>query len=102
MDTYQSEDVFEHLPYDSLVAIVDEKHRVLRPGGLFRLSTPDSRFAGYADRSLRGPDGALAFDPGGGGRLLDWRVLGGGHLWFPTVETVEDILRRSRFETAGS
>src|SRR5688500_17929053 len=53
IDRYQSEDVFEHVPYAGISTMFDEIHRILRPGALFRLSLPDYHFDGYRDRSLR-------------------------------------------------
>jgi SAM-dependent methyltransferase len=99
---YQSEDVFEHVAYDRQPHMFDEIFRVLRPGGLFRLSLPDYRFDAYADRSQRDAAGAIVYDPGGGGRYIDGRVTGGGHLWFPTLESVRAIFAASRFATEGA
>lgn len=41
VDIYQSEDVFEHIEYLELNKVFNEIYRVLKPGGLFRLSMPD-------------------------------------------------------------
>lgn len=101
VEVYQSEDVFEHVPESALVAVFDEIYRVLEPGGLFRLSLPDYRFDIYRDRSVRGPDGEIVFDPGGGGAFVDGKVVDGGHLWFPTYENVKAMFDRSRFATGG-
>jgi SAM-dependent methyltransferase len=38
---FQSQDVFEHIPYDKVTAILDDIFRCLRNGGIFRLSVPD-------------------------------------------------------------
>ena len=43
VDIFQSEDVFEHIDYDQLKSAINEIYRVLKPGGLFRLSMPDYR-----------------------------------------------------------
>src|SRR5688572_19664645 len=51
VDSYQSEDVFEHLEEDAFVPLLDEIHRVLKPGGLFRLSLPDYRCDLYRERT---------------------------------------------------
>lgn len=99
---YQSEDVFEHVPEDTLVAMFDEIYRVLEPGGLFRLSLPDYRFDIYRDRSARGVDGEIVFDPGGGGAFEAGKIVDGGHLWFPTYEKVKALFEQSRFTTGGS
>ena len=39
-----SEHMIEHIPYSSGVQLVEECFRVLRPGGVIRISTPDFRF----------------------------------------------------------
>lgn len=101
VDVYQAEDVFEHIPFDQIVPTFDEIHRILRPGGLFRLSVPDYHFDLYRDRTQRDEAGELLFDPGGGGRLEDGKVVGGGHLWFPTIELMRALFEQSRFGVAG-
>jgi SAM-dependent methyltransferase len=102
IDIYQAEDVFEHIEYDKLPAVFDEIYRVLKPGGYFRLSVPDYRFDQYRDRSLRGPEGEFLFDPGGGGSYEKGVVVGGGHVWFPTFELVDELFRQSSFADGGT
>ena len=97
VDVYQAEDVFEHIDIASLPGVVSEIHRVLKPGGVFRLAVPDYRCDVLAGRSVRDGNGRIVFDPGGGGRFEDGKVVGGGHLWFPTYESVNDLLRNSPF-----
>lgn len=101
IDCYQSEDVFEHIELAKIPALIDEIHRILKPGGLFRLSVPDYRFDGYRDRSHFDPDGNILFDPGGGGQYADGKVVGGGHVWHPTIEIVKDLFETSSFSTRG-
>ena len=36
----QAQDVFEHLPFEKVPGVLDEVWRVLKPGGVFRLSLP--------------------------------------------------------------
>jgi SAM-dependent methyltransferase len=102
IERYQSEDVFEHVPYEKIPFIFNEIHRVLKPGGLFRLSVPDYRCDVYEARSVRNEAGELVFDPGGGGRYEAGRVVDGGHLWFPTYELVKALFDRSHFADRGS
>jgi SAM-dependent methyltransferase len=97
IDRYQSEDVFEHVPYAGITAMFDEIHRILRPGALFRLSLPDYHFDGYRDRSLRNEAGEIVFDPAGGGSYVGGQVTGGGHAWFPTIQLVRQAFEASRF-----
>src|SRR5215475_3554300 len=101
VEVFQSEDVFEHIEMSKMVPMFNEIHRVLVPGGLFRLSLPDYHFDLYAKRCLRGPDGQIVFDPGGHGAYVDGRVVGGGHVWFPTIEAVRELFAASLFATRG-
>ncbi len=102
LDVYQSEDVFEHIEYDTLFAVFDDIHRVLKPGGTFRLSLPDYGFDGYSARTRRDAGGGFQFDPGGGGAFANGKVTGGGHLWFPTYDLVKALFDRSAFARAGT
>jgi predicted SAM-dependent methyltransferase len=101
VEVFQSEDVFEHIELTKMVPIFNEIHRVLVPGGLFRLSLPDYHFDLYVERCARGPRGEIVFDPGGGGEFVDGRVTGGGHVWFPTIEIVRDLFNESLFGSHG-
>jgi SAM-dependent methyltransferase len=100
VDIYQSEDVFEHIPFEGVVPVLNDIHRVLRKGALFRLSLPDYRFDVYSERSMKDSQGKIYFDPGGGGKLVDGKVVEGGHLWFPTYELVQDMLADSAFASS--
>jgi SAM-dependent methyltransferase len=97
VDIYQSEDVFEHIERTLLPAVVDEIYRLLKPGGIFRLSVPDYRCDLLQARTLKDGRGELIFDPGGGGSYKDGRVVGGGHVWFPRYETVKALIDVTRF-----
>ncbi len=101
VDVFQSEDVFEHIEVTKMVSIFNEIYRVLSPGGLFRLSLPDYRFDYYLQRCVTDSTGEIVFDPGGGGHLVDGRVTGGGHLWFPKIEIVRDLFKESLFGVHG-
>lgn len=101
VDVYQSEDVFEHVHYEDLPAVFDEIYRVLAPNGLFRLSLPDYRCDILASRTLKSETGELLFDPGGGGRYVDGRVVDGGHVWFPVYESVRSLFEGSSFRSGA-
>lgn len=94
---YQAEDVFEHIEYHLLPAIINDIYRILVVGGIFRLSLPDYRCDILAERSLTDDSGNIFFDPGGGGNFKNGKVTGGGHLWFPFFETVMCLLSLSSF-----
>jgi predicted SAM-dependent methyltransferase len=58
-DFIYSEHMIEHLPYAGGRTMLAECHRVLRPGGVLRIATPDVRFL---FRLYRGDRGALEAD----------------------------------------
>ncbi|MDO3385439.1 class I SAM-dependent methyltransferase [Gilvimarinus sp. SDUM040013] len=98
VDIYQSEDVFEHIEPKKLITVIDEIYRVLKPGGIFRLSLPDYQCDILRNRTLKSKEGKLLFDPGGGGDFEDGKVVNGGHLWFPEYNSVKSILDRTLFK----
>ena len=94
VDSFQAEDVFEHICYDRLPAVIDEIFRVLKPGGLFRLSIPDYGCDVLSKRSYKNALGEIVFDPLGGGTPDD-----PGHVWFPRLDSVRSLLERTLFAT---
>lgn len=102
VDIYQSEDVFEHVAYDQLPSVINEIHRVLKPGGLLRISVPDYRCDILYDRCLKDDQGKILFDAGGGGKYVDGQVVEGGHVWFPVIELVRSLLEKTLFATRGT
>lgn len=96
VEAFQAEDVLEHIQYDRLVPILDEVHRVLRPGALFRLSVPDYRCDVLEGRSVKNDQGEIIFDPYGGGTQEN-----PGHVWFPRYKTLKSLLEKSRFSSEG-
>lgn len=101
ISAYQAEDVFEHIVYDAIAPIFEDIYRVMKRGGLFRLSVPDYRCDILRARSVMDTAGKIVFDPGGGGRFENGTVVAGGHVWFPTYETVKDLFDRSSFGARG-
>jgi len=99
VDVYQAEDVFEHIEYEKLESIVKDIYRILKPGGLFRLSVPDYRCNILYNRSIKDDDGKIIFDPFGGGDYSESekKVTNGGHLWFPTFEKIKELLMKIPF-----
>lgn len=96
VSSFQAEDVFEHIPYERLVPVVNEIFRVLKPGALFRLSVPDYGCDVLRERSEKDPLGNIVFDPGGGGTPED-----PGHVWFPRIENVYRLLEKTHFFSNG-
>jgi len=97
VESFQSEDVFEHIVYEKLIFIINEIYRTLKPGHLFRLSLPDYRCDVLYNRSVKDSLGNIVFDPGGGGSLNN-----PGHLWFPRLETVRALIEQTFFYTNGN
>ena len=96
VDRFQAEDVFEHIPYEKLVPVIDEIYRILKPNGTFRLSIPDYGCDILSKRSVKDEFGNIAFDPGGGGT-----VDRPGHLWFPRIDSVRKLLNATLFNESG-
>lgn len=97
VDRFQAEDVFEHIEIEKIPSIINEIYRILKPGGIFRLSIPDYRTDILRNRSLLNESGKIIFDPYGGGDFIDGKVINGGHIWFPIYEDVCDLLKKSLF-----
>lgn len=97
IDYFQSEDVFEHIPLNQLQSVINEIHRVLKPGCRFRLSIPDYRCDVLINRSIKDANGKITFDPGGGGTPEN-----PGHLWFPRYEIVKDLIKSTEFGKSGA
>lgn len=101
VDRYQSEDVFEHIEYEKLISVINDIFRVLKPGGLLRISVPDYRCDILYNRSVKDTSGKIIFDPIGGGQYYNSKVINGGHLWFPTYEKMTNLLQKTLFFTHG-
>lgn len=97
VDSFLAEDVFQQIPYDKLPAVINEIYRILKPGGLFRLSVPDYGCDVLQNRSVKDAMGNIVFDPGGDGTFDD-----PGHVWFPRVNTVYQLLEKTHFHTNGT
>jgi glycosyltransferase involved in cell wall biosynthesis/sulfatase maturation enzyme AslB (radical SAM superfamily)/predicted SAM-dependent methyltransferase len=96
VDSFQSEDVFEHIPYEKLPEIFNEIYRVLKSGATFRLSLPDYGCDILLDRSIKNGNGEVIFDPEGGGTIEK-----PGHVWFPNINNVGELLVKTKFAKSG-
>lgn len=99
VDIVQSEDVMEHIEYNMLKSCIDDIYRVLKPGGLFRLSLPDYKCDVLYNRCVKDSNGNIIFDQGGGGSYdkNNNKVIGGGHVWFPNFNSVKSLLESTDF-----
>jgi len=101
----QSQDVFEHLPFEKIPFVLDEIHRVLKPGGVFRLSVPDYRSPVHKRRSVYDFRGRVVgdllmgaepwFDAATGDARVRFREGGDSHLWFPRYELITHLILKS-------
>lgn len=102
----QSQDVFEHLPKESLPKVLDEIYRVLAPNGVFRLSVPDYRHPLLMSRSFYDYKGNIIGDVlmGATAHLnlstnsMEAKFISGpdNHLWFPTYELILELILDSK------
>lgn len=101
----QAQDVFEHLEFSRIPKILDEIYRVLRPGGVFRLSVPDYRSPLLIARSVYNEKGdviadlmmggSVRYDPSIRARKIEFLNNGDAHLWFPMYEKLLDLISKS-------
>ena len=98
IDSYQIEDVIEHIEFGKTLHVLNEIYRILKAGGYLRLSLPDYHSPRLLYRSLLDREGKPVYDPGGGGRYVRGKVCEGGHVWFPTFEMVKGLLEWSDFK----
>ena len=101
----QAQDVFEHLPFEKLPFVLDEIYRVLKPGGVFRLSVPDYRSPVLKRRSVYDHRGRVTgdlmmgatpyFDSATGDARMLFSADGDAHVWFPRYELVTHLILKS-------
>ena len=107
----QAQDVFEHLPFEKLPFVLDEIYRVLKPGGVFRLSVPDYRSPVLKRRSVYDYRGRVTgdlmmgatpyFDSATGDARMRFSEDGDAHLWFPRYELITHLVLKSDIRKAG-
>jgi len=102
----QAQDVFEHLPLDRISSLLDDIHRVLQPGGVFRMSVPDYHSPPLKRRSIYDEKGRILADLMMGGvakydsatssSRAEFQADGNAHLWFPTYDQILHLIVRSK------
>ena len=97
LESYQAEDVIEHIPYGELVPIIDEIYRALKPGKTFRLSIPDYGCDILYERSVKNERGEIVSDPGSYDKDENF-----GHKWFPRLDSLVNLLVKTKFSEFGS
>jgi SAM-dependent methyltransferase len=106
----QAQDVLEHLAFDKVPFVLDEIYRVLKPGGIFRLSVPDYRCPVLKRRSIYDARGrvigdllmgaASYLDPATGEARVRFSEDGEAHLWFPRYELITHLVLKSEIRKA--
>lgn len=112
IEKIQSQDVFEHLPFERLPFVLDEVYRVLAIGGVFRLSVPDYRSPLLKKRTVydssHRPIGdlmmgaKLAYDSKTGLAKVEFASDGNAHLWFPKYELLLHLILKSHIRKCGN
>ena len=107
----QAQDVLEHVAFEKVPAILDEIHRVLRPGGTFRLSVPDYRSPVLKRRSIYDARGRVIgdllmgatsyLDQATGEARVRFSGDGDAHLWFPRYELITHLVLKSEIRKAA-
>lgn len=107
----QSQDVFEHLDYSKLPAIFDDIYRVLKKGGVFRLSMPDYNCPAMRKECVFDENGNIMVDVSCGGTIIYDRSIpgkrshfidtGDAHLWFPTFENLKFLINQSEIKNSS-
>ena len=107
----QAQDVLEHLAFERVPFVLDEIYRVLKPGGIFRLSVPDYRSPVLKRRSIYDARGRVIgdlmmgatsyLDPATGDVRVRFSEDGDAHLWFPRYELITHLVLKSDIRKAG-
>jgi SAM-dependent methyltransferase len=107
----QAQDVLEHVAFEKVPAILDEIYRVLRPGGIFRLSVPDYRSPVQKRRSIYNAHGRVIgdllmgatsyLDQTTGDARVRFSEDGDAHLWFPRYELITHLVLKSEIRKAA-
>ena len=107
----QAQDVLEHVAFEKVSFVLDEVYRVLKPGGIFRLSVPDYRSPVLKRRSIYDGRGRVIgdlmmgatsyLDPATGEARVRFSEDGEAHLWFPRYELITHLVLKSEIRKAA-
>jgi SAM-dependent methyltransferase len=107
----QAQDVLEHIAFEKAPLVLDEVYRVLKPGGIFRLSVPDYRSPVLKRRSIYDARGRVIgdlmmgassyLDAATGDARVRFSEDGDAHLWFPRYELITHLVLKSQIRKCG-
>ena len=107
----QAQDVLEHIAFEKASLVLDEVYRVLKPGGIFRLSVPDYRSPVLKRRSIYDARGRVIgdlmmgatsyLDAATGDARVRFSEDGEAHLWFPRYELITHLVLKSEIRKAA-
>lgn len=92
VDIFQIEEEALTFTKEEFLKVCEEIYRILKPGGLFRLSVPDYRSDVLANRVERDVTGKIISDPYGSKPRH----------WFPIYEELHELLKQTRFYQDGT
>jgi predicted SAM-dependent methyltransferase len=99
-----SEHMIEHIPYEGAEVMLRECHRILKPGGKVRITTPDLAFviALYGDalsdlQKAYTAWGAKELPGDSPGFVINNFVRNWGHLFIYDEQTLGDVMRAAGF-----
>lgn len=108
----QAEDVLEHIEFSDVPKVFDEVFRILKSGGVFRLSVPDCNSIVLQKRLIYDFEGRVLADPLTGSSvfydpksekiLVKHRSHGNSHLWFPTKNLIDELIQSSELRFCAS
>lgn len=101
IDGFIAEHVLEHIEYSQLVNVINEIHRILKPGATLRICLPDYNSKYLRDQVMTNEKGIFIFDANGGGTYKEGIISGGGHMWFPNIDNVMRLIEKTNFDNAA-
>lgn len=98
IDSFEAEDVLEHIDYNKIPNVLKEIFRIMKKGALFRICVPDFWDPISIKGTMRDKKGKILWDPMGGGKYGKNGAELGGHLWYPTYEIMHKLLNNTKFQ----
>lgn len=96
--SYESECVFELIGEENVINALNEIYRILKPGGLLRITVPDYYSPYLRMRSMKTHDGRILYDAGETYAIKYGKDgLVGGSIWFTNYDVMMEKLKKTRF-----